>query len=83
MEDIFTVDGESFQQVEEQLQRARDEMIAVRKRSNCTPGGDGRMEFISYSNGSISMNLFQDHIMSEDFGGFALIISGQSLVCDS
>lgn len=83
MEEIYTVDGESYEQVAEQLERARDDMIAITKKSACGPGEGGQMEVISYSNGSISMHplpMIRECCLAEDFGGFALIINGHSLV---
>ena len=80
MEDIFTVDGELYEQVEEQLQQARDDITRTMKRF-CAD--EGQMEVISRSNGSISLLPLQttrNCAQSEDFGGFALIINGHSLV---
>lgn len=83
MEEIYMVDGETYEQVEEQLQRAKDDMRASKKRSDLARNGDGAMEVVSCSNGSISMQAYPtapDGSPPEGAGGFALVINGHSLV---
>lgn len=80
MEEVFTVDGETFETVQRQLGEMRDQMIKIAKSGVGSDGG--HIEVISYSNGSISMIPVQaqQNCLSDEFGGFALIINGHSLV---
>ena len=69
MEDIYVVDGDNYETVENQLQKAYGEMTRISK--------DGaNSEVISYSNALPN----SDHQAPELCGGFALILNGHSLV---
>jgi len=85
----FTVDGDTFESVKTQLTQAMDEIVSTQKKLNQyvvdTPGSPPTPnEDVTYTNGSLSMRPVpvsrQAPQPLEEFGGFALVISGQSLV---
>ncbi|XP_013396894.1 phospholipid-transporting ATPase ID isoform X2 [Lingula anatina] len=66
MEEVFVVDGESKEQVAKQLQNAKDMM-----------SGHSSVEVVSYAGTATPM---QNGNSTEEFGGYALVINGHSLV---
>ena len=79
MEEIYIVDGDSFEEVESQLQKAREDM--QKHLSGINNHHPPHMEVVSFQDGGLSpLPNGQD---AEEFGGFAFIINGHSLVCTS
>lgn len=89
LEEIYIVDGDTPELVEEQLAKAKEDMfrkIAAARATNGGPVGDSN-GFGGAADGadvmySVDMPLPVDaaHNLPEEFGGFAIIINGHSLV---
>ena len=78
MEEVFVVDGEVYVEVETQLQQALSTMKRIMGGQNKSPSGD----HLAPKVGTSKSSSFHDHLDPEDpdFGGFALVINGHSLV---
>jgi magnesium-transporting ATPase (P-type) len=73
MEEIFVVDGDCYEVVESQLQKARMEMSKIMSEQNM----DSHQEnAVTFSNGRLGNKARK----AEEFGGFALVVNGHSLV---
>lgn len=74
MEEIYVIDGDAYEVVEEQLQHARTEMQKILRESQADPPSG-----VHFSNGRLSGG--HRHVnKAEEFGGFALVVNGHSLV---
>ena len=73
------VDGETYEDVKEQLTKARDDMVRImsQPRHGHRAGGD-HVDMVSFSNDLVSdVKLSPGDVR---FGGFAIVINGHSLV---
>ena len=84
LEEIYIIDGDTDPTVEEQLSKAKEDMfkkMAIARLSNGEGDGNGTAmdADVVYS---VDMPLPVDSALNlpEDFGGFAIIINGHSLV---
>ena len=78
MEEIYVVDGESYEDVEAQLTQAYDEMqqiLQTQGNSAASEPSNIRMSSDTKPNATNANNQ-----NNEPFGGFALVINGHSLV---
>lgn len=75
MEDIFVVDGETYEEVEQQMLEAKAGMA----QQNTTSPIEGHENDVPLEGryGMLNIKLSQDN---PDFGGYALVINGHSLV---
>ncbi len=79
MEEIYVVDGETWEDVEKQLTDARDEMHKIMRQQR--PPQQGGVEFVGVERNP-RMDIPNSGRPGEpgEFGGFAIVINGHSLV---
>ena len=75
MEEMYVIDGDTYETVYEQMQRARDE---IAKLSNSGGMLDHR-DLVAFSNGGQAPPV-PEVTVSEEHSGFALVMNGHSLV---
>lgn len=77
MVEVFIIDAYDFDSVQEDLKRFRESIknvaSAKNKNSNCN--------VISFTNEGDNNSTFHEESHNENFGGFALVVNGHSLVC--
>ncbi len=73
MEDIYIVDGDSYDEVQEQLGKALQDMKRITK-------GGIDMDVVSYANANGTTTPIPGGDGPEGCGGFALVLNGHSLV---
>ena len=66
------VDGDTYEEVEDQIRKARDEMYRII--------GNQNVDLISYADGVGGNTPLPNGKGAEEFGGFAIVINGHSLV---
>ena len=72
MEEIFVIDGDTFETVEEQMKKALNEMYQII--------GTHNLDLVSFAGDGSSGTPLPNGKCDNEFGGFALVINGHSLV---
>ena len=82
MEEVFVVDGEMYVDVENQLQKALTTMKRVLGASSAATPDQEKSPKLIPKFGTSKSSSMHDHLSPDDpdFGGFALVINGHSLV---
>ena len=76
MEELYIIDGETYEEVHEQLMKAKEEMIKLSQEGSSRD----EVDLVAFSNGR--GNPVPEIKVTEEFGGFAIVLNGHSLVSE-